>query len=194
MNLPNQLTLARLVLSFLFVALLSIEGLPLSKSLALLCFALAAITDFFDGYLARKHNLVTNFGKLMDPLADKIMMCAGFVLLVHWDMIPAWVVVTIIAREFLVTGMRLLATAEGKVVAAENLGKYKTTIQIITVIYFLIFLATKEPWLQWLRPVFEITALGPDVLGTILIWASLIMTIWSGWSCVWKNREVVSGM
>ena len=93
MNVPNQLTVARLFLTFIFVALLSLEDLPYSRTAALVVFVIAAITDFLDGYLARKHGLITNFGKLMDPLADKVLMCAGFVLLTRLELIPAWIVV-----------------------------------------------------------------------------------------------------
>ena len=194
MNLPNQLTVARLILTFVFVALLSLEDLSWSKTAALVAFAIAAITDFLDGYLARKHNLVTNFGKLMDPLADKVLMCAGFVMLTRLELIPAWIVVVILSREFMVTGLRLLASAEGVVLAAENLGKYKTTIQIITVMYFLLFLAAKEPLFGGLQPLFNAFYLGPDHLGMVLIWASLILTVWSGWSYLWKNRKLFGDM
>ena len=194
MNLPNQLTVARLILSFVFVAFLSLEDLSWSKTAALVAFVIAAITDFLDGYLARKHNLVTNFGKLMDPLADKILMCAGFVLLTRLELIPAWIVVAILSREFMVTGLRLLASAEGVVLAAENLGKYKTIIQIVTVIYFLLFLAAKESLLGFLQPMFNAFYLGPDHLGAVLIWASLILTIWSGFSYLWKNRRLLGDM
>tara|TARA_R110002096_G_scaffold233086_11_gene423117 strand:- start:8926 stop:9510 length:585 start_codon:yes stop_codon:yes gene_type:complete len=194
MNLPNQLTVARLFLSFVFVALLSLEGVAYAQTAALLIFAIAAITDFLDGYLARKHQLITNFGKLMDPLADKVLMCAGFVLLTRLELIPAWMVVVILAREFLVTGLRLLASAEGVVLAAENLGKYKTIIQIVTIIYFLIFLASSEPLLQFLKPVFDSFYLGPDHLGQVLNWLSLILTLWSGVSYVSKNRHMLKDM
>ena len=119
MNLPNRLTVLRLILTFVFVAILSVE-FPHWRSLALIVFAVAAITDFLDGHLARKHNLITSFGKLMDPLADKVLMCAGFVLLVSHELMPAWVVIIILAREFLVTGLRLVASAEGMVLAASG--------------------------------------------------------------------------
>jgi len=194
MNLPNQLTVARLILTFVFVALLSLEDLLWSKTAALCAFAIAAITDFLDGYFARKHNLVTNFGKLMDPLADKVLMCAGFVLLTRLELIPAWIVVVILSREFMVTGLRLLASAEGVVLAAENLGKYKTIFQIITVIYFLLFLAAKESLIGFLQPLFNAFYLGPDHLGMALIWTSLILTVWSGWSYLWKNRKLFGEM
>ncbi len=194
MNVPNQLTVARLILTFVFVALLSLEGVPFAKTGALLVFSLAAITDFLDGYLARKNNLVTNFGKLMDPLADKVLMCAGFVLLTRLELIPAWMVVVILAREFMVTGLRLLASAEGVVLAAENLGKYKTTIQIVTIIYFLLYLASEEALFRFLHPMFDAFYLGPEYLGMVLNWASLVLTLWSGVSYVLKNRKLLSDM
>ncbi len=192
MNLPNKLTVARLILSFLFVGLLTIDGLPLAKTFALLVFVIAAVTDFLDGYIARKHGLVTNFGKLMDPLADKVLMCAGFVLLTELGLIPAWIVILILTREFLVTGLRLLASAEGVVLAAENLGKYKTTAQIVTIIYFLVYLAASEAMLGWFKPFFDAFYFGPQHLGSVLIWLSLILTMWSGFSYVWKNRKLLA--
>ena len=194
MNVPNQLTVARLILTFVFVALLSLEGVPFAKTGALLVFSFAAITDFLDGYLARKNNLVTNFGKLMDPLADKVLMCAGFVLLTRLELIPAWMVVVILAREFMVTGLRLLASAEGVVLAAENLGKYKTTIQIVTIIYFLLYLASEEAWFRFLHPMFDAFYFAPEYFGMVLNWGSLVLTLWSGVSYVLKNRKLLSDM
>lgn len=191
MNLPNQLTVARLLLTFVFVALLSIEGLPHGGTAALIVFSIAAFTDFLDGYLARKHSLITNFGKLMDPLADKILMCAGFVLLACMSFIPAWIVIVILAREFLVTGLRLLATAEGVVLAADSLGKYKTIFQIVTVIYFLLIIAAREPAFGWLNPVFDLPLFSPGLLGQLLIWISLALTLISGLGYVWKNRKLL---
>ena len=137
---PNQLTVLRLILTFVFLVVMTLV-FPHSKTISLLVFSIAALTDFLDGYLARKHDLITSFGKLMDPLADKILMAAGFVMLAATGHIPAWIVVVILAREFMVTGLRLVASAEGVVLAAENLGKYKTTIQIVTILYFLLMLA-----------------------------------------------------
>jgi len=192
MNLPNQLTVARLILTFVFVALLSIDGLPYGGTAALIVFSIAAFTDFLDGHLARKHSLITNFGKLMDPLADKILMCAGFVLLACLNFIPAWIVIVILSREFLVTGLRLLATAEGIVLAADSLGKYKTIFQIVTVIYFLLIIAAREPVFRWLNPVFDLPLFGPALLGLLLIWVSLALTLISGSSYVWKNRKLLS--
>lgn len=192
MNLPNKLTVARLVLSFVFAALLSIEGLSWGGSAALIVFSIAAYTDLLDGQIARRRNLITNFGKLMDPLADKVLMCAGFVMLCEQGFFPAWIVVVILAREFLVTGLRLVASAEGIVLAAENLGKYKTTFQIIAVIYFLLVIASREPAFAWISPVIEFRGLGPHVLGQLLIWFALILTVVSGLSYLWKNRKLLA--
>ncbi|PAW60646.1 MAG: CDP-diacylglycerol--glycerol-3-phosphate 3-phosphatidyltransferase [Verrucomicrobiia bacterium Tous-C2TDCM] len=192
MNLPNQLTVARLILTFVFVGVLSVDELPHAGTIALAVFSIAAYTDLLDGQIARARNLITNFGKLMDPLADKVLMCAGFVMLGDLGFFPAWIVVLILAREFLVTGLRLVASAEGIVLAAENLGKYKTTFQIIAVIYFLLVLAAKEPSLAWLSPILGWRGLGPDVLGQLLIWVALILTLVSGLNYVWKNRKLLA--
>ncbi len=192
MNLPNQLTLARLVLAFVFVGALSIDGVPQAGTIALLVFAVAAYTDLLDGQIARKRNLVTNFGKLMDPLVDKILMAAGFVLLCEKGFFPAWMVVVILAREFLVTGLRLVASAEGLVLAAENLGKYKTGAQITAIIYFLVVLAAREPLFAWISPLLDWRSLGPHGLGQALAWLALILTLVSGASYVWKNRRLLA--
>lgn len=192
MNLPNQLTVARLVLTFVFVGLLSVGGLPHAGTLALIVFSVAAYTDLLDGQIARKRNLVTRFGKLMDPLADKVLMAAGFVMLCERGFVPAWIVVIILAREFMVTGLRLVASAAGIVLAAENLGKYKTTFQIIAVIYFLVVIAAEEPTLAWLGPIFDQPLLGTGLLGRLLIWIALFLTLLSGLSYLWKNRKLLA--
>lgn len=192
MNLPNQLTVARLILTFVFVGVLSIDSLPHAGTIALAVFSIAAYTDLLDGQIARARNLITNFGKLMDPLADKVLMCAGFVMLCEQGFFPAWIVILILAREFLVTGLRLVASAEGIVLAAENLGKYKTAFQIVAVIYFLVVIAAKEPALAWISPLLEWKGLGPHVLGQLLIWIALILTLVSGLSYVWKNRRLLA--
>jgi CDP-diacylglycerol---glycerol-3-phosphate 3-phosphatidyltransferase len=192
MNIPNQLTVFRLVLSFVFLATMTVV-FPHSKTISMAIFGIAAFTDFLDGHLARKHNLVSSFGKLMDPLADKVLMTAGFVMLIDADHLPAWIVVMILAREFLVTGLRLVASAEGMVLSAENLGKYKTAIQVVTVLYFLLTLASTEPGsiLGFTSPLFRNSMLGPSCLGQILIWGSLILTLTSGLNYVWKNRQLL---
>src|SRR3954470_19658291 len=130
MNLPNQLTIARLVLTVLFVISLSMDW-AYAYTTALALFVVASLTDWFDGYLARRWNLETNFGRLMDPLADKVMMAAALICLSGDKIIPAWVAVVIIGREFLITGLRMLAASRGAVLPAEKLGKHKMVWQII---------------------------------------------------------------
>lgn len=197
MNLPNKLTVARLALTGVFVAALSID-LPFAKTAALLLFGIAAFTDFLDGHLARKHKLITDFGKLMDPLADKVLMASGFVMLCSQEstrtLFPAWVVIAILTREFMVTGLRLVAAAEGKVLAAEKLGKHKTIWQIVTVIYFLLYLASEDPGLQWLSHLFELSVFRPTTMGSVLIAITLILTVWSGFGYLWKNRDLLRDM
>ncbi|MCB1231538.1 MAG: CDP-diacylglycerol--glycerol-3-phosphate 3-phosphatidyltransferase [Verrucomicrobiae bacterium] len=193
MNLPNQLTLLRFILTFVFVAAMSVE-FPQSRSVAAIVFIIAAITDFLDGYLARKHNLITNFGKLMDPLADKVLMAAGFVMLMATPEVPlpAWMVIVILTREFLVTGLRLVASAEGVVLAAESLGKHKTIWQIVMIIYFLVALASSEATFSWMRWLFAWKPTSPEIAGVILMWIALLLTVISGLSYAWKNRKLLA--
>ena len=129
----------------------------------------------------------------MDPLVDKVLISAAFVLLTAGNHVPAWMVVAILAREFLVTGLRLIASAEGKVMAAEKLGKHKTTWQIITVIYFLLELASAEAAFAWIRPLFEWAPTGPAIAGQILIWITLALTVISGLGYLLKNRTLFQG-
>jgi len=192
MNLPNKLTLGRLVLCGVFVAIMSIP-FPLHYTLALVVFVAASITDYYDGKIARERGLITNFGKLMDPLADKVLLAAALVLLVGHDLIPAWAVVLVLAREFLVTGLRLIASSQGSVLAADSLGKQKTIIQIVTVIYFLLFLAASERIFYFLRPAYSVPALSPKILGTILIASTVALTLISGVGYLTKNRKLLTG-
>ena len=137
MNLPNRLTLTRCVLAAIFVVLMSFPSTP-TYIVAYIVFTAAAITDHFDGRIARKYNLITNFGKLMDPVADKVLMLAAFVMLMQVEelWIPGWAVVTILAREFLITGARTLAAAEGLTLPANSYGKAKTVLQMVYVFTF----------------------------------------------------------
>ena len=193
MNLPNQLTIGRLFLTALFVAVMSIPDQLLKSvhlldyriTIATLFFLIASLTDFLDGYIARKLNLVTDFGKLMDPLVDKILTSAVFIILSKEDMIPAWITITIISREFLVTGLRLLASNQGKVLSADSLGKWKTTSQIIVASYFLIILGANEPILKYLE------FINHPMFGDLLIIICTTITVISGWSYLSKNRELV---
>ena len=193
MNLPNQLTMGRLFLTALFVAVMSIPDQLLKSfhlldyriTIAILFFLVASLTDFLDGYIARKLKLVTDFGKLIDPLVDKILTSAVFIILTQENMIPAWITITIISREFLVTGLRLLASNQGKVLSADSLGKWKTTSQIIVASFFLIVMGSNEPTLNSLEFIDQ------PMIGSLLIIICTTITVVSGWSYLSKNRQLV---
>ncbi len=191
LNLPNRLTLLRLVFTAIFVGVLSVPYFVSQYTIALGLFVTAAITDYLDGYYARKYQLTTNFGKLMDPLADKILVMAGFIMLCeidedHW--IPAWTVILILAREFLVTAIRLLAASHGKVIAADGLGKHKTVWQLATLIYFLMILASSEPWMEVLN--FLDFFGGRPVVWTLLT-VAVVLTVWSGIKYLVNNWHLI---
>jgi CDP-diacylglycerol--glycerol-3-phosphate 3-phosphatidyltransferase len=190
MNLPNQLTMLRLVLTMVFVTVTALP-FPWVDSAGLVLFIIASITDYLDGYIARKYGLVTTFGKLMDPLADKILMCAAFVLIACKGFIPGWAVVVILSREFLVTGLRLIATAQGAILAADSLGKLKTILQITTAIYFLLVLASQEVLLSFVQPLFSFHVLSPGILGLGLVILTVGVTVLSGWRYFWGNRALI---
>jgi len=143
MNLPNRLTVLRIILSFVFMFLLFSKGL-LVKILALVAFSIAALTDFYDGYIARKYNLITDLGKLLDPIADKILVLAAFLAFVEMRIIPAWMVVVIILRELIITGIRFLAANKGKILAAAKAGKHKTVSQMVSIFIILGFIVGRE--------------------------------------------------
>ena len=189
MNLPNRLTIGRLGLTLLFVAAFSIRWAhPYAAGLAL--FVLASLTDYADGEIARRWNLETNFGRLMDPLADKILLAAAFICLVSEGIFPAWVAILIISREFLITGLRLLAAARGLVLSADNAGKHKTIWQIVTVLFFLCLGVLQEFGLADARLVWFCRSLG----GPLLIALALILTLYSGLGYLWKNRALLEGI
>jgi CDP-diacylglycerol--glycerol-3-phosphate 3-phosphatidyltransferase len=192
MNLPNKLTVARLVLTIVFVACFY-APIPNPMTWALLVFSIASITDYLDGYLARKHNLFTNFGKLVDPLADKILIAAAFILLVEKTEMKAWIAIAILGREFFVTGIRLVAANQGVVLAAEKLGKHKMVWQIITVVYFMLKTASNEPVFAWASPLFSSNSINITVGATITYFTTAI-TLVSGYSYFWKNRSLFSDM
>jgi CDP-diacylglycerol---glycerol-3-phosphate 3-phosphatidyltransferase len=183
MNLPNQLTVLRLILTIPFVVALSVD-FPGSKVLALVLFIVGSVTDYADGYIARKYQLITDFGKLMDPLVDKIMTAAAFICLVALSYIPAWAVIVIVSREFLITGLRLIAISRGKVLPAERLGKHKTVWQIVTILYFLFVAAIAGG--GRVESVFSL-------IGWVLVVVTVALTLWSGVSYLVKNRELVAG-
>lgn len=177
MNLPNKLTIARVILVPVFIIFYALHWyIP-----AVIVFLIASFTDYLDGHLARKYNLVSNFGKIMDPLADKVLVYAAFALLVESHLIPAWMLIVILAREFTVAGMRTVAASEGIVIAAAMSGKIKTVLQMIAVPLLL------------LVPVFPIATTiyhAVFILAKIFLWASLIMTVYSGVEYVKNNIKV----
>lgn len=188
MNWANRLTLSRLLLTVLFVAALS-SSWASARTSALIIFLIAGLTDFIDGEIARRYGSITNFGKLMDPLVDKIMMAAAFISLVPLKAVPAWAATTVVARDFLITGLRLMASAKGRVLPAERLGKQKTSWQVITVIFFLGLLSIAElryanersTW--WFRAWHD--------AGPVLVWITVALTIYSGLGYVWRHRELI---
>jgi len=189
MNWANRLTLSRLALTVLFVAALN-SSWHYARTSALIIFLIAGLTDFVDGEVARRYGIITNFGKLMDPLVDKIMMAAAFISLVPLKAVPAWAATTVVARDFLITGLRLMAASKGRVLPAERLGKQKTSWQIITIIFFLAILAASElrfadessTW--WLR--------ARDDAGPILVWITVGLTVYSGLGFTWRHRELIA--
>ncbi len=192
MNLPNQLTVARLGITLVFVAVLALE-FPFHHTCAFALFVLATITDYADGEIARRRNLVTSFGILMDPLVDKIMTAAAFISLIPRGVMPAWVAIVVISREFLITGLRLLAANKGEVLPAENLGKHKTSWQIATILYFLVVLAVPE-FFGRLSPVsaglvIRILQYG----GYAMITITVALTLGSGLRYLWKHRTLLEG-
>jgi CDP-diacylglycerol---glycerol-3-phosphate 3-phosphatidyltransferase len=189
MNWANRLTLSRLVLTILFVAALN-SSWRYASTAALLIFVIAGVTDFVDGEVARRYGIVTNFGKLMDPLVDKIMMAAAFISLVPLKAIPAWAATAVVARDFLITGLRLMATAKGRVLPAEKLGKQKTSWQIITVIFFLALLSIAELRTGAASSKWWTSAWG--TAGTVLVWLTVALTIYSGLGYAWRHRELIA--
>src|SRR6476620_10796575 len=153
MNLPNKLTVARLALTLLFLPVFFSQA-RFGDTIALFIFAAASLTDYFDGKIARRDNLITNFGILMDPLADKILICSAFIAFVGRGLMPAWMVVIIVARELAITGLRLLAATKQLVIAAEKYGKHKTISQIIATIAILVLVSYPE-WGNWTHVFFD---------------------------------------
>lgn len=176
MNLPNKLTLFRVILIPFFVFfLLAPYFTGHGNYIAVAVFIVASITDFLDGHIARKRNLVTNFGKFMDPLADKLLVCSALICLIELDRLPAWIVIIIIAREFIISGFRLIASDNGVVIAASYWGKFKTTFQMLMVI--VLILDIPHPVFYW--------------LGVILTYISLALTVISLIDYIVKNKNVL---
>jgi len=142
-NLANKLTVSRIVLAFVFMFFLFLNW-PYARLCALFIFAAASLTDYYDGKIAKKYNMITDLGKLMDPIADKILVLAAFLSFVQLNIVPAWAVVIIILREFIITGMRLVLLTRKKVVAASKAGKHKTVSQMVSIIMILVYLVIKQ--------------------------------------------------
>jgi len=189
MNLANRLTLSRLVFTILFVVALSYSWRH-SFVAALSLFLLGSVTDLADGEVARRYAAVTNFGKLMDPLVDKIMIASAFICLVPLQAVPAWAAVAVVARDFLITGLRLMASARGQVLGAERLGKHKTTWQMITVLFFLTLLAGRE--IGYIDATSVLWQRGWYTVGPILTWITVALTIYSGLGYAWRHRDVIA--
>ena len=190
MNWANRLTVSRFFLALIFVVTMSLD-FQYGHTVALFVFLIAGITDYADGEIARRFSLISDFGKLMDPLMDKILIAAAFICLIPVHAIPPWAVVVVVSREFAITGLRLLALSKGRVLAAESLGKHKTFWQITTVIFFLLLLALSEikgyethgeP--SWFHTIW-------DRGGTVLIAGTVILTLLSGLGYLWKNHTVI---
>jgi CDP-diacylglycerol--glycerol-3-phosphate 3-phosphatidyltransferase len=192
MNLPNKLTLSRFVLTVAFLAVM-FSRMPFHQTVALVLFVAGGVSDFLDGLIARRQKLITNFGILMDPLADKVMVCSAFIAFVGLHWMPAWMVVIVVARELAITGLRLLAASKNVVLAAEGYGKHKTISQIVAIISILVL----ESHGQW-------GAVGQAVFGFHLVWpgpwvawfaeaakwVAVALTFISGWLYLWRNRAL----
>ncbi|MFS0672506.1 CDP-diacylglycerol--glycerol-3-phosphate 3-phosphatidyltransferase [Ornithinibacillus sp. 179-J 7C1 HS] len=188
MNIPNRITLSRILLIPIFIVIMSVpfnwgewdignSSLPISHFVGALLFIIASATDWIDGHYARKHNLVTNLGKFLDPLADKLLVSAALILLVEMGLAPAWVVIIIISREFAVTGLRLVAAGEGIVLAAGSMGKLKTATQMIAIAVLLLHN-------------FPFSFIGFP-FGTVMLYIALFFTVFSGYDYFVKNWHVM---
>ncbi len=188
MNIPNKITVSRILLIPIFVVIMMFDfgwgnmtlfgaEMQVNYFVGGLIFIFASATDWVDGFYARKYNLVTNFGKFLDPLADKLLVSAAFILLVEMELAPAWIVIIIISREFAVTGLRLILAGQGEVVAANQLGKIKTWAQIVAISALILH-----------NTIFTLIGIPFD---TIMLYVALFFTLWSGWDYFYLNRRVL---
>ncbi|KON89019.1 CDP-diacylglycerol--glycerol-3-phosphate 3-phosphatidyltransferase [Sporosarcina globispora] len=186
MNLPNKITVSRIMLIPIFLLVMLVPfswgniellgaEMPVTHLVGALIFIIASVTDWVDGYFARKYNMVTNLGKFLDPLADKLLVSAALIVLVDLELAPSWIVIIIISREFAVTGLRLVLAGEGEVVAANQLGKIKTWAQIVAISALLLH-----------NVIFEMVSIRFDL---IALWVAMFFTIWSGWDYFAKNKQ-----
>lgn len=190
MNLPNKLTVLRMAMIPLFLAFMLGYAIPHNYLWAALIFAAASFTDYLDGHIARKYQLVTDFGKFMDPLADKLLVMSAMICFVQMDWASSVAVIVILAREFLVTSVRLIAAGHGKVIAADILGKIKTVLQIVWVIFTMLAMwAESGGWLDHL----VLGGVNIALWGVVVLQALVVlMTVLSGCNYLWKNRELLA--
>ncbi|MDP3791164.1 MAG: CDP-diacylglycerol--glycerol-3-phosphate 3-phosphatidyltransferase [Candidatus Omnitrophota bacterium] len=189
MNLPNKLTILRIALVGVFMLFLFLHGVW-AKTLALITFLTASLTDFLDGYIAKKNNMVTSFGKLMDPIADKILVLAAFLAFVEMELVPAWMIVIIIFREAVVTGLRITALTQGKVLAAEDGGKQKMVSQVFSIIAILLFIIFREAGIKVFGFWSDSTEMVYKDAIFILMLITTFLTLISGMSYLIKNKGV----
>ena len=192
MNLANKLTLIRIVLVPVFLVFIAAKNIPYGSTIGTVIFILASITDKLDGYIARSRNQITNFGKFMDPLADKLLVTAALISLVELHVVPAWAAVIIIAREFAVSGLRSIAASQGKVIAASWWGKIKTVIQIIAIILLLLKVNIGD--FQYLTKLVRNNNIWSqffEIVPSIMLMAAVIITIISGYEYFKHNREAL---
>lgn len=193
MNLANKLTMLRIFLVPLFLIFIAVKNIPYGTFIATFIFIIASLTDQLDGYIARSRNQVTNFGKFMDPLADKLLVTAALISLVELQVIPAWATVVIIAREFAVSGLRTIAASEGKVIAASMWGKVKTVTQIAAIIALLIQVNIGSS--KYLISLVESSTIIKEVLNygpKVLLLLAVIMTLISGYDYFKKNINIIN--
>lgn len=192
MNLANKLTVIRIFLVPIFLIFIAVQGIPYGTFIATFIFILASLTDKLDGYIARSRNQITNFGKFMDPLADKLLVTSALISLVELQMVPSWVAIVIIAREFAVSGLRTIAASEGKVIAASWWGKIKTVIQIIAIVLLLLqFNITTS---SYLTNLVESSSVWNWFFMNVPSWMlniSVVITLISGWDYFRKNKHTI---
>ena len=189
MNLPNRITFSRIIITFIFIPVLLMPGV-VAKISALLLFTIAAMTDLYDGWIAKKRNQITDFGKLMDPIADKILVLAAFITFVELQLIDAWMVMIIILREVSITGLRVFALTKGKTLAAERAGKHKTVSQMVAILMILGFIILKE----YFKNINFWNEVGENFYKAAIYITMLVtvcLTLISGISYLWKNRKLI---
>jgi CDP-diacylglycerol--glycerol-3-phosphate 3-phosphatidyltransferase len=193
MNLANKLTLGRIFLVPVFLLFIAAKDIPYGTFIATFIFILASLTDKLDGYIARSRNQITTFGKFMDPLADKLLVTSALISLVELQVVPGWAAFVIIAREFAVSGLRTIAAAEGKIIAASWWGKIKTVIQIIAIIVLLLQVNVgTSAYLTKLVTEIEFFKYFFDYIPQVLLNLAVVITLISGWDYFRKNKNSIS--